>query len=511
MASAFSQGFQLGGNIFNQAERNRLAKEDMEMRKAADTRAAELHRLAVGEKEDAARTRSEQYGLRTEMQDRFTGFDRSGFNGAANADFDAMLAASENATKAENAARANQRAGLAPPQGMEPAPQQPRISQDAELGLRAQYTRAPEINSSDFQSGMAGLRARYALAGGDMQDFDRVTTAERTRVNAAEDSDYVMRLQKNPNGPEAVDARSFINSNSSKLTTTVDDKTGITRFTIVKGDKAEDVFVSPSDLGKVAVGFRRLQRGDVGGLDVIAGVNKDLAAVAREELKVQMQAITGNNDAVSKIEKIKSDREELGVKRSYYDARAAAEKMGTAQSFNGDDGNTYMVIPKMGAGGKVTTETVRVNPEGVKMKKPGGEGGGKPVTVQEEGTRVMLGDRLHFADGRGGYIPAGKNAAPVGVLPSQRPAALKAAGVPENFFDRLDWSPDGTEVGYNGLVFGVDELKLIPRELARISRGGLAVEEANRSSAAAHSPRSAIPAGPGRPVGPWDAYSQANR
>lgn len=466
--------------MYNSAERNRLAQEQADLARQQDARAAELHRFTVGEKEDAARTRGQLYGLRTEMDDRMTGFDRSGFNSAANTDFDQMLAASEAAVKAENAARAGQRAGLAPPQGEGPPPQMPRISQDSEAGLRAQYTKAPDINSPEFRSGMAGLRARYALTGGDMPDFDRVTDAERGRINAADDSAAALEIQQNPTGTAAVKARGFINQQSKNLTTTVDDKTGITRFTVVKGDKAEDVFVNPSDLGKLAVGYRRLERGDIGGLDVIAGVNKDLAAAVREDMKLNIQVGGANNDAVSKIEKIKTDREEIDVKRfnartqrDYYAARTAAEKMGSAQYFNGEDGNTYAVVPKMGAGGKITLETQRVNPEGVKLRKPGGEVASKPVEAPEEG-KIMVQDGKKFVtDGLGGLIPLAANGKPLGILPSQRQKFLtKDLGMTPAMANELEISKDGRYLLVPSV--GAEYDTQDPKDMARIKQDMLA-------------------------------------
>lgn len=45
--SAFAQGFQLGGNMYNQAERNRLLQEQFELEKAREGRAAEKHGIEM--------------------------------------------------------------------------------------------------------------------------------------------------------------------------------------------------------------------------------------------------------------------------------------------------------------------------------------------------------------------------------------------------------------------------------------------------------------------------------
>jgi hypothetical protein len=47
MASAFASGFKMGGDMFDSTERNRLAREQLDMAKAADARAAEAHNLQM--------------------------------------------------------------------------------------------------------------------------------------------------------------------------------------------------------------------------------------------------------------------------------------------------------------------------------------------------------------------------------------------------------------------------------------------------------------------------------
>ena len=186
-------------------------------------------------------------------------------------------------------------------------------------------------------------------------------------------------------------------------------------------------------------------------------------------------------------------KEELGLKRqsventkAYYDARMAAEKMGSAQTFNDDKGDTYMVVPKMGKDG-ISFETQKVNPEGAKFKKPGSEGTGKPVKIEEEGTKMSLGGQTVIADGNGGWIPADGNGRPVGVLPSDRTKVLKSAGIPDNLVGQLPWNKTGTGVLFNGKEYDAKDpkdLKLLSETYKRLGAAGIAMDEATASDVA---------------------------
>jgi len=73
----------------------------------------------------------------------------------------------------------------------------------------------------------------------------------------------------------------------------------------------------------------------------------------------------------------------------------------------------------------------------------------KPVKVEEAGVQYKMGGKLMQTDGRGGLISA------KGVLPDDRPAALKAAGVSDNDASRLMWSNDGDAVMFNNEEFDI--------------------------------------------------------
>jgi hypothetical protein len=458
--SAFAQGFRLGGDMYNQAERNKLAREqEARAARESDARLAEM-----GLRTEALRRANQQaidaQGIRRDMSDFTQGIDRTATNQALDADFDM--------------------ANRAAMQGM-PLPAVRGGSNAAnEAGLTVRN--AVDPTSPQYQQQLAGLQSRLALATGDDQRFSQIQQAETARVAGLQDSEFARAVMADPKGEAATQARTFINQKSQRLSTKVDPKTGITTFAMVNGDGYDEIKVSPSDLGKIAVGFRRLERGDIGGLDIIAGVNKDLAAVAREELKLQLDLGKTNNDAQYKIGSMNNDTARLGLQTQ----TAQLNRMGSAQYFTGEDGNTYAAVPTMTRQG-LKFETVQVNPNGMRMNRLGGAGDPKPQDVKEEGTRVTVGGRLMVADGMGGYIPTDGSGKPLGVLPSERPTILKQAGIPDNIVGQLQWNKDGTAVGINGKKYDISELAQIPKDFKSLQRNMLAADEDAKSSMMYHS------------------------
>lgn len=368
--SAFARGFQLGGDLYDSAERMKLAREQ-EARQAAESKARlEQMGLQTQQVRNALEREAELGRIRSEIGDYTTGLDRRATNQALDADFEA----------ADQAALAGQ--ALPPMVGGS------NMANQTALGVRRQV----DVNSPAYQAGLAGLRQRYALAAGDMKDFDAIGTAERARVTAAEDSRFALDVVRNPDGDAARNARVYINQQTRGFTIDPPNKDGISTLRIIQGDRTKPVDISPSDLSKIAVGVRRLERGDVGGLDVIAAVNKDVAAAVRAEMATQLEALKVGNDASFKIGGLNNQRAEIGLRQQqvgamadYYRNRTGMERMGSAQYFQGEDGNQYAAIPTMGKDG-LTFQTVRVNPEGIKL---GGKPGARQVDPKDYSMTVQ--------------------------------------------------------------------------------------------------------------------------
>jgi hypothetical protein len=310
--SAFASGFRMGGDIYNQGQRNKLAREQEErVRRESDARLEQM-----GLQTNALRRSDQQaidaQGIRREMMDFTQGIDRQATNQAMDADFD----------------MANQAASL----GLQPPPMQggSNMANEAAMTMRAPV----DPTSPQYQQQMAGLRSRLALTTGDDSGFANIQQAEAARVASQQDSEFARAIMSDPRGDAARQARSFINTQSTRLSTKVDPKTGITTFAMVKDDGYDEIKIAPADLGKIAVGFRRLERGDVSGLDIISGVNKELAAVARDEFKIEMDVGKANNDANYKVGALRNDSARLGVQQR------SAQNL---QRFQDKDGNVVLL------------------------------------------------------------------------------------------------------------------------------------------------------------------------
>lgn len=149
----------------------------------------------------------------------------------------------------------------------------------------------------------------------------------------------------------------------------------------------------------------------------------------------------------------KQGQQRLALTGDYYKSQLERERMGSTQYFIGQDGNTYASTPAMGPNG-LTFQVTKVNPEGIKLVRPGTEGSGKkPTEVPEAGKRFVIDGKTLQSDGEGGYISL------QGVLPEARATHLEKAGVPKNAIGQLPWSSDGTEVGFRGRAYKVNDAK----------------------------------------------------
>ena len=216
-------------------------------------------------------------------------------------------------------------------------------------------------------------------------------------------------------------------------------------------------------------------------------------------------AVAAANEADAGLAGLKGEK--LKAETGYYQNRGQLDKMGATQYFTGSDGNMYASTPVFGKKG-LEFQTTQVNPENIKLQKPGAEGKDmKPGKVEEEGNKATIGGKLHIADGNGKWIPADGNGKPIGILPSDRTKALEKAGVPTNLIPQIPWNTNGTEVMFGGKAYDVKnpaDLKELKADYKRLGANTIAVEEAQRNI-------------PGRNTGlfsvgqPYDPYGMSLR
>jgi hypothetical protein len=121
------------------------------------------------------------------------------------------------------------------------------------------------------------------------------------------------------------------------------------------------------------------------------------------------------------------------------------------------------------------------------MKKAGATGDGKPVKIEEEGTKMSIGGKTVIADGNGNWIPADGNGRPQGILPSERTKVLKDAGVPDNLVGQIPWNKTGTGILFNGKEYDPKDpkdLKTMVQTYKRLGAAEIGMQEATASDVA---------------------------
>jgi hypothetical protein len=97
----------------------------------------------------------------------------------------------------------------------------------------------------------------------------------------------------------------------------------------------------------------------------------------------------------------------------------------------------------------------------------------KPQKVEEAGVQYKVDGKLVQTDGMGGFMSV------KGILPADRPAALKAAGVSDNNLSRVLWSNDGEAVMFNNEEFDIRD----KRDVAKLNKALTAYDTMNRKIA----------------------------
>jgi hypothetical protein len=325
--SAFGQGFKMGGDMYTQAQRNK-------------TMALERRALERQEGRDIA-----QQGYDDQLMALYNGGGVPPGEGGAAPDMSGME-------------------GI-PPQGIPPqgglqVPQAAGAEPQA-MGVRPPGQSQPNFADPAFQDQMTTLMKQRALAGGNMQDFERLNAASLQQQHSREDSEFARAVVSDPTGDIARQARTWINDSSPHISVRVG-KDGFSNFIVAKGDGYDEVSVSPADLGKIAVGMRRLERGDVGGLDVISAVSKDLAAAVREDMKLDLEVGKENNLTAYRRGQLGLQREELGIRRD----TAARELATRTITLSDEQGNPVLMDP---ARIKFDEQGKAILPEGTRMPK----------------------------------------------------------------------------------------------------------------------------------------------
>jgi hypothetical protein len=325
--SAFAQGFRMGGDLYHAGAKLKMNRE-------------------------------QHAGQMEQMGYQNRGLKRQEERDIAQQGYDDQLLALYGGGGA--AAPAMSGAEGVPPQGGMQVPQVAGAEPQA-MGMRPPGQAQPNFADPEFQNQMTMLMKQRALAGGDMDRFGQLNQAAVQQQYSREDSEYARSVVSDPTGDIARQARTWINDSSPHITVRVG-KDGFSTFIVAKGDGYDEVNVSPSDLGKIAVGMRRLERGDVNGLELISKVSKDLAEAVRLDMQLELDVGKENNLTAYRQGTLGIQREELGLRRD----AAASERATRTITLSDEQGNPVLMDP---ARIKFDEQGKAILPEGTRMPK----------------------------------------------------------------------------------------------------------------------------------------------
>lgn len=340
MATSFNTGFKLGSDMFTQAQRNRLAEEELGMARERDARAAE----EFGWRRDAE---SRQRAKDAEVDSLTQQLTRPNADNYA-------LAPSGGATGL--GMRGSMPPAMGDTAGVAPTGLRMPAQGDAApaTGLRAPTMPDRPLTFNQAPTGAAAedILGRIALTRGDTAGFRGSQAAAR---GFREDDLFKSRLKEYTGSPEQIDSTMmYVNQNSKSVTMGEPDKDGFAQLSVVRPDgKAIFARLPMQDQAKLYAAAGLMEMNPQRAFDMMAGVNKDLALAIAAENNLNVDLTKAGNDVASKRGTLANQREGLDIKRGQANATAGYYKTlankanrpqaGDLREFQDDKGNAVMV------------------------------------------------------------------------------------------------------------------------------------------------------------------------
>lgn len=274
---AFQAGFKMGSDIYADVEREKLAKEELAMRKAAEARA--------------------QQEFDARMQDRQR-------ESAAFADLESV-----------------QRLGL------------PAVGADGVPTL----LRDPTQGAQEFRPGtpleVNQALQRVAIARKDTRGFQEAAAAGRTM----EEDRLLAEAFQAKDDPEEI---KWVNLNHKQISIAKPDKHGIARYSTVTPD-GDAVFgkLTAKDRGKIRGALRIMQTNPTRALAMLEEVDKNVAAVIAADNKLTLDTGKVNNDAAFHSGSLDNDARR--ARASEISAQASATSAGAQAALARTHGQLY--------------------------------------------------------------------------------------------------------------------------------------------------------------------------
>ena len=297
------------------------------------------------------------------------------------------------------------------------------------------------------------MNAAHASLASANRDFATLAGLDEKRVGLQWDADYAGHLKAYKGTPEQVDqVIKHVNTSSKSLTFSDPDGKG-NRSVMIVGRDGKGVLSSMTeqDQQQIYAASMMLDQNPMKALQIMAGVNKDVAAAVAADNglleKVADLQIKGRDSDTRRFAAESLDRYHqgsLGLSRERNAQAALSEKMGAAKYFQGEDGQTYASIPTMSKTGGLQFQTVRVNPDGVKMADLKAKAPAELQKLPEDGTRVKDAKGNVYTYNEGEPIISG------GIPKAGRTKFMSSIGLPPQAESYLEWMPGGRYVRIPG-------------------------------------------------------------
>lgn len=181
-----------------------------------------------------------------------------------------------------------------------------------EMGPAANTDSAFDPSSPTGQAKMTGFAIRKALNNGQYGEVATMSAKQRD----LKDEEFAANSIKSYQGsPEQIEASSkYINQTSKSLTVTAPDKNGLVRMTIAKPDGTADYLkLSKQDQAVMFAAGEMMQRNPAKALEMMSGINKNLAAAVALENGLVGQLASNTNDVSAKSASITNGKQALGM------------------------------------------------------------------------------------------------------------------------------------------------------------------------------------------------------
>lgn len=198
-------------------------------------------------------------------------------------------------------------------------------------------TSQPTVTMRDAtQADRMGALARIAGAKGDYATMGTLDQKAADQKLAKQDLDYGAKIVSDPNGKEAQELIGLMGKQQiGGINVRTDPKTGLSFVDMTGSDgQPKTVELSGTNLMSLAVAKRKLERGDVSGLQDLAAIDKGIAAAAVASWKVRGEVARLNNDAVGKGATITNQaiRTGLAINKDGREASEAARAAADTQA-----------------------------------------------------------------------------------------------------------------------------------------------------------------------------------